>query len=433
VRDIAVFAIVFLSLPVILYRPYVGALMWVWISMMNPHRLTYGLAYNFPFAMVIALTTLLAWLVSPQRKPFPLTPISGLMLAFVAWMSVTSLFALQPYSVVFDIWVQVAKTQLMLFVTMMLIRGRLQIDRLIWAIVISVGYFGVKGGVWTVLSGGSNRVWGPPGSWIEGNNELGLALAMLVPLMYYLAGTASNRVIRYGLWGAMAACAFAILGTHSRGALLAAVAAALFLGLKSRRPIVLTAVFLVALAGAAAFMPENWSDRMGTIETFEQDSSAMTRLQTWHTIWNMVLHRPIVGAGFDLANPLMFNLYSVVPDQGVFAPHSIYFQALGEHGFVGLALFLALGITVWRRSGKLAVECAGRPDLEWIVLLMRMTQVSLLAFAVGGAFLGLLHYDLPYYLAAIVVLANAAVKDSRVAMAGMRSAGLPSPVGARGD
>jgi probable O-glycosylation ligase (exosortase A-associated) len=147
----------------------------------------------------------------------------------------------------------------------------------------------------------------------------------------------------------------------------------------------------------------------------------------------MVLHRPIVGAGFDLANPLMFNLYSVVPDQGVFAPHSIYFQALGEHGFVGLALFLALGITVWRRSGELAVECAGRPDLEWIVLLMRMTQVSLLAFAVGGAFLGLLHYDLPYYLAAIVVLANAAVKDSRVAMAGVKSAGLPSPVGARGD
>jgi probable O-glycosylation ligase (exosortase A-associated) len=433
VRDIAVFAIVFLSLPIILYRPYVGALMWVWISMMNPHRLTYGMAYDFPFAMIIALTTLLAWLISPQRKPFPLTPISGLMLAFVAWMSVTSLFALQPYSVVFDIWVQVAKTQLMLFITMMLIRGRMQIDRLVWAIVISVGYFGVKGGIWTVLSGGSNRVWGPPGSWIEGNNELGLALAMLVPLMYYLASTARNRAVRYGLWGSMAACAFAILGTHSRGALLAAIAAALFLGLKSRRPVVLTVVFLVALAGAAAFMPENWADRMGTIETFEQDSSAMTRLQTWHTIWNMALHRPIVGAGFDLANPLMFNLYSVVQDQGVYAPHSIYFQALGEHGFVGLALFLALGITVWRRSGKLAVECAARPDLQWIVQLMRMTQVSLLAFAVGGAFLGLLHYDLPYYLAAIVVLANAEVKDRQASAARVKSARLPSAVGARGD
>jgi hypothetical protein len=67
------------------------------------------------------------------------------MLAFIVWMSFTSLFALQPPDVVYASWSQVIKTQLMLFVSMMLIRGRKQIDQLIWAIVISVGYFGVKG------------------------------------------------------------------------------------------------------------------------------------------------------------------------------------------------------------------------------------------------------------------------------------------------
>jgi probable O-glycosylation ligase (exosortase A-associated) len=411
-RDVLVTAVVFGSLPfIIFWRPHLGALMWVWISMMNPHRLSFGFAYNFPFAQVIAISTLLGLAFTRQRRPFPLTWISGLMLAFLAWMSFTSLFAMQPPDVVFDAWLRVLKTQVMVLATMMLILGRAQIEQLIWTIVVSVGFYGVKGGVWTVLRGGVDRVWGPPGTFIEGNNELALALVMLLPLMYYLAQTASRRWIKYGLWGAMAACTFSILGSQSRGALLALGALILLLGAKSNRPVLMTVLLVVGLAGAVAFMPETWTARMNTIETYDQDASAVGRIQTWQTIWNMVLHRPIVGAGFDLANPLMYQMYATEPGIQEFAPHSIYFQVLGEHGFIGLALYLALGVTVWRRCRKLAKMTAIQPGLEWVPLLMRMVQVSLIGFAVGGAFLGLLHYDLPYYLAAIVVLTEAAVRE----------------------
>ena len=399
--------------------------------MMNPHRLTFGFAYQFPFAMIIAIATLVGLLFANQRKTLPLTPITGLMLALVAWMSITSLFALQPADVVYASWSQVMKTQLMLFVTMMLIRGRKQIDQLIWAIIISVGYFGVKGGIWTLITGGENRVWGPPGSFIEGNNELGLALAMLIPLMYYLAQTTSSKWVRYGMWTAMGACAFSILGSHSRGAFLAIGVAVLFLGIKSGRPILITTVLLLTLAGAATFMPENWTDRMGTIESYENDASALFRLRTWETIWNMVQSRPIVGAGFDLSNPQLYQAYSTYPDLDFYGPHSIYFQALGEHGFVGLGLLLALGLTIWRRSKKLALACTGQPGLEWASLLMRMVQVSMLAFATGGAFLGLLHYDLPYYLAAIVVLAEIAVADKLPAKTRWHSGPVSPSAGAR--
>jgi len=413
-RDLLLTAIVFGSLPFILFwRPHLGALLWVWISMMNPHRLSYGFAYNFPFAQVIAITTLVGLLFTRHRRPFPLTPVSGLLLAFLAWMSFTALFALQPADVVFDVWWRVVKTQIMLLATLMLIRGRAQIDQLIWTIVISVGFYGVKGGVWTILRGGVHTVWGPPGSYIEGNNELALALVMLLPLMYYLAHTGSKRWLRYGLWAAMGACTFSILGSQSRGALLALGTLVVLLGTKSNRPILVTAVLLAGLACAVAFMPDHWSARMNTIEAFEQDASAMGRIQTWQTIWNMVLHRPVVGAGFDLASPLLFQLYAPVPDLQVLGPHSIYFQALGEHGFVGLGLYLALGLVIWRRARMLALLAAGQPDLEWLPILMRMVQVSLLGFAVGGAFLGLLHYDLPYYLAAIVVLAEAEMRERR--------------------
>ena len=411
-RDLLVTAIVFGSLPFILFwRPYLGALMWVWISMMNPHRLSYGFAFNFPFAQVIAITTLLALLFTRQRWRFPLTPVSGVLLAFVAWMTFTSFFAMQPTDVVFDAWLRVIKTQVMIFATLMLIRGRGRIDQLIWAIVASVGFYGVKGGIWTVLNGGIYRVWGPTGTYIEGNNELALALVMLLPLMYYLAQSSGKRWIRYGMWAAMGACTFSILGSQSRGALVALGVLILLLGTKSNRPVIVTAVLVALMAGAVAFMPDSWTNRMSTIESFEQDASAMSRISTWRTIWNLAQDRPIVGAGFDLDNPLIFQLYSADPTTTSFAPHSIYFQALGEHGFVGLALYLALGVVIWIRCRKLAVMAAGKPGLEWLPLLMRMVQVSLLGFAVGGAFLGLLHYDLPYYLAAIVVLAEVAVQE----------------------
>jgi probable O-glycosylation ligase (exosortase A-associated) len=233
---------------------------------------------------------------------------------------------------------------------------------------------------------------------------------MLIPLMYYLADSARRPLVRYGLRASMVACGFAILGTHSRGALLAACAAALFLGIKSRRPVMMTIVFVFALAGAAAFMPDSWTSRMNTIETFDQDASAMSRLDTWATIWRLALSRPIVGAGFNLDNPAIFMQYGALPNQEVYTAHSIYFQALGEHGFPGLALLLLLGVLVWSRSRKVVSIASGRPELDWAVRLARMIQVSVLVFAVGGAFLGLLHFDLPYYLAALIVLLEVEVR-----------------------
>jgi probable O-glycosylation ligase (exosortase A-associated) len=389
--------------------------MWVWISMMNPHRLSYGFAFDFPFALIIAIATLAALMFTGQRRPFPLTSITGLLLAFVAWMSITSLYAMQPVNVVLDAWLVVIKTQVMVLATLMLIRGRAQIDQLIWTIVISVGYYGVKGGIWTLLKGGGERVWGPVGTYIEGNNELALALVMLLPLMYYLAQTTSRRWIKYGLWAAIGACAFSVLGSQSRGALLAIGAVALLLGIKSDRPALVTTLVVLGMAGAIAFMPDSWTERMNTIETYEQDTSAMSRIQTWKTIWNMVQDHPVVGAGFELSNPVLYQLYAPDPNMRQFSAHSIYFQALGEHGFVGLAIFLVFGVVVWRRSRKVALLAAGRPGLEWVPLLMRMVQVSLLGFAVGGAFLGLLHYDLPYYLAALVVLGDLTLRESQAA------------------
>jgi len=125
--------------------------MWVWIGMMNPHLLTFGFAARIPFAQLVALATLIGFAFTRRKQAFPLNTITALLISFFLWMCVTRIFALNADDIVNEMWGRVFKIQLMLWVTLMLISGRQQIEQLIWAIVISIGYYGVKGGIFTAL------------------------------------------------------------------------------------------------------------------------------------------------------------------------------------------------------------------------------------------------------------------------------------------
>ena len=272
---------------------------------------------------------------------------------------------------------------------------------------------------------------GPPGGMIAGNNELAVALVILMPWMFYLQKTTANRWMKYSLLASMAFCTFAILGTQSRGALLGLLAMVFFLGLKSGHPVRSSIALLILVSSAIAFMPDTWMERMDTVQSFQDNSSAMSRIYTWQTLWNVALDRPFVGAGFRADNALVFSLYApgVAQEQlagAVFVAHSIYFQALGEHGFPGLFLYLGLGAWIWIKARRLASATSFNVEFgTWVPLLMRMCQVSLVGFAVGGAFLSLMMLDLPYYILAVVVLADATVRE-RVGSRTLAAASDPS-------
>lgn len=77
-------------------------------------------------------------------------------------MSFTTIFALNPdHEGVMYAWRQSLKTYLMLFVTLVLIRGRDHIEQLIWVIVLSIGYYGTKGGFFTIQTAGAVQSVGP--------------------------------------------------------------------------------------------------------------------------------------------------------------------------------------------------------------------------------------------------------------------------------
>ena len=418
-RDILITAVVLGLLPLILRSPRIGAYVWAWLSIMNPHKLAFGFARNFPFAYIVALSTLVSFLFAGKnRKPFPVNSITVVYLLFIFWMTFTCLFAMNKPELVYERWVFVMKIHLMLLVTLMLFRDRKPIDWLVWVVTFSVGFYGIKGGIWTILSGGGGgHVWGAPGSMIKDNNGLGLALVMLVPFMYYLYQVSSHKFVRMGVLFSGVLTCFSILGSQSRGAFLSLVAMAFFLAFKSKRPLLMCLLLTGLLATAVLSMPESWTTRMQTIQTFEQDSSAMSRIYTWKTLLNLAMDRPLVGGGFRTDNALVFAMYAPrnVGDYyggKILVAHSIYFEALGEHGFPGLLFYLLLGFCTWRKAGKLARQTSNDPEFgSWVPLLMRMVQVSLVGFSVGGAFLSLTHFDLPYYIVSYVILVDATVRE----------------------
>jgi len=409
-RDIALTLIFMGILPFVFTRPYIGIYLWTWLSLMNPHRLTYGFAFTFPFAQIVAIATLGAMLASKEPKQLPWTRETVVMLIFILWMLLTTFFSMYP-DLAWEQWGKVWKIMLMVYVTMMLINTREKLDWLIWVIVVSLGLYGVKGGIFTILTGGAFRVQGPLGSFISGNNEMGLALIMIIPLMRYLHLQARHVWIKNGLMAAMVLTGIAAIGTQSRGALVGLAVMGVFLALKSRNRLFLLLAMTIVAGAVVKIMPQEWHDRMASIKNYEEDESAQGRLNAWETAFNVARHR-VTGGGYEAFQPGLYYLYGDHSRKlSSTDAHSIYFEIMGEHGFIGFGLFILLAWFTWNTGSRIRRLARRTPETAWGYDMASMLQVSLMGYASGGAFLGLAYFDLYYTLIAVMVICSLLVRE----------------------
>jgi len=401
-RDLFITGLIFGLLPFVFRRPWLGILLWSWLGYMNPHRLAWGFAYDMPFSMIVGVVTILAFMASKEKKDMPWTREIIILLILTGWMLFTTFFAFYP-ELAWPQWNKVWKIMLMVLLTALIINERYKLHWLMWVIVLSFGFYGIKGGIFTILHGGVYRVQGPSGTFIGGNNEMALALVMTIPLIRYLHLQETRKWVRIGLAIGMVLTAVAAIGSQSRGGMLAMVAMGLFLWFKSRHKIVTGFYMLIAVAILASVMPQAWYDRMHTIKTYQSDQSAEGRINAWHTAYNVAKAR-ITGGGFDMFHGPTFRQYAPDP-WNVHDVHSIYFEMMGEQGFIGFGLFMLLGVLAWIRARQVIRRCWHDPDRKWAADLAAMIQVSLIGYATAGAFLGMSHFDLPYQLMIILLLA----------------------------
>lgn len=414
-RDMLFLAIMAVALPASISHPWIGIMVWNVLSIMNPHRYMW-MVTNWPIAAATACAIFVGLLVTRDKRSFPVSAPTIVLCMFIAWICITYPFSYFPDGS-WERFVKVMKIQVMILVTLLVLHEKRHLDILVWVLVVSLGYYGVKGGVFTALHGGEYRVWGPPGTFIEDNNELALALLVVIPLMYYLQLTSPNKWVRRAMPFAMILCVLSALGSHSRGAFLTMGVLGFLFWLRTKNKL-LTAPILVVLAlVGTAFMPESWHQRMETIGTYEEDTSAMGRINAWWTMFNLAKAR-LLGGGFDIYRPEIFSVFAPDPT-AIHAAHSIYFQVMGELGFIGFFLFLMIWFLSWNSARWVSNAVAGVKELEWALHLSRCVRMSLVAYCVGGAFYSLAYFDLPYNLLVIAVVMRKIV-EGRLAELGVR-------------
>lgn len=413
-RDIAIFLLLTSMLPLAMARPFVGVLLWSWVSFMYPHRIAWGFATDMPWGMFIVMATAIGCFIASEPKRFPPGPTAKLIVAFLLLTAITSLLAVAQSPDMYARWSQVFKIFGMLLLTLSLLTSRVRIQALIWMIVISVGYYGIKGGGFALTTGGAYRVWGPPGTLINDNNNIAVAMLTVLPLMNYLRLQTSDWRLRIGISGVIVLTTFSVVGSQSRGALLGLVAAAGFLWTKTSNKIVSGFMLLMLLGTVAAFMPQSWYERMGTIQTYSaSDDIVNNRLFLWETGWKLALARPLTGVGFyGTYDSAVVERY--VPGAIARSLHSIWFETLAEHGFPTFFVWLALPIVAWINARRIIKTANGITDLQWAVDLARMGQVSIITFLVAGTFLPLMYYDV-YFTILIAIAATRILVDRRIA------------------
>jgi len=401
-RGALVFLAILGSLPATLTQPWIGVLVYSWISYMNPHKYAWGPVRSFPVALVVAGVTLIGMLSTKDRSRLTKDPATVLMVLLWVLFVVTTFFAFnQQYA-----WSQlnkVSKILLMTFVTLTLINSPFKLRVLLLVIALSVGLIGLKGGIWVLTTGGANRVYGPDGSFLADNNDVALGLNMALPLLFYLAKDEQRVWLKNLIRACFVMSIIAVIFTYSRGGFLALVLVGALLLMKARYKSLAVIMLFAAVVSLSFIAPASWLGRMHTIETYERDASAMGRINAWKTAWNIAVARPLIGGGFETWTYPVFKLYSPVPD-AVRDVHSSYFEMLGEHGFIGFALYATLLFYCLWTLTLLKWRVQKTPELKWATHYPDMLQVAILAYMLGGAFLGRAYFDFFYHLVAAVII-----------------------------
>lgn len=424
-RDLLVLSAVLISLPIAFWRPFWGLLTYTWLAYMRPQDIAWTIGDDRLSLWVAGamLLGLVLWIGRERLATFE--PPTILMVVLFLWISFTVAKALLPelsevaYSA---FW----KVVLVSVLTTGMVRTRERWRLLLLVTALSLGLLGLKYGIHGLIRQGARFDHGP-GGFMRDNNDFALALCMALPLLVGVAMTERSRALRIAAWVMSAFSLLTVLFTFSRGGLLTLAVIVLVLVVRSRQR--LLAAALVGFGALAFFVfssdsfRADYTARTQTINTYEEDGSAMGRLAAWQTSWRVFLDYPVTGVG---PGNLMLVYQRYAPDTGkVRVSHNTYLQLLSECGLPSLALFLAMIGATLVRLQRLA---ARGPD--WARIYAQMLQLSIVAFLIGSTFLNRAFFDLIYHVVALSVclgLAAAAEPAAAPAEAGApgRRPGVP--------
>jgi putative inorganic carbon (hco3(-)) transporter len=444
VRDLAFIAAWIVLVPLALQGgAQLGVLLWAWTSLLAPDDVLYGLGAGLPFAKIAAVLTLGLMLLGRgggMRLRWNATVLLMVGLALTGAVSQATGLAAETGSG-WELYQKFAKILLLAVVVTAVMRDRVRLHALLLTICLGIGFTGLGEGAKFLLSGGAHQVLGTPST--GDNNQVGLDVLLIMPMLYYLHATARGRALRLTTVVVALMCAICVIATNSRAAFIGLVVLGVAYVLASRRKTMgLVIVVILALAGTQ-LVSTRWVDRMTTIQSADDDSSFLGRVAAWKVSTVVAMHHPLFGGGFhaiqhgdvwfaNLAEAARLDWFGTPPPTTPHAAHSIYFEVLGDMGFIGLSLFLALFAKALHNAWAVRrlVRRSGRRDLDWASSMAGALRVSLVVFLIGGASLSAAYFDIDYLLVAMLAVLRDLV-DRALSEPAVPSLAATPPVTAR--
>lgn len=404
-------------------RPFLFTLVYAYIDIVAPQRLSYFLLNSIPLSLILFALAVLGFLISDDKRDVRVSPRWALLIVLLAYCGYSTTVALEPVAAQ-EKWSWVWKALVFAAFLPLLLKTRLRIEALALTLVLCASALIVTGGIKTALGGGG---YGSLVLLIDDNSGLyegsiiSCVAIAIIPLIVWLAQHGTIFKPDWKVKTYAAALTFAALlipvGTQARtGLVCIAVLALLAIRQTKRRFLYLTGAALVGLA-AIPFLPSAFSDRMETIKDYKADESAATRVAVWKWTWEFVQEHPF-GGGFDAyrINKIRYDLPVVdengfdtgavdrkeIVDQGR-AYHSSYFEMLGEQGFPGLIIWLLIHVGgVWRMEILARMyKKRNRPDESWVAPLATALQNAQIIYLVGSLFVGIAFQPFVYMLIAM--------------------------------
>ena len=254
-----------------------------------------------------------------------------------------------------------------------------------------------------MITNPESRHYVASGAFLGDGNDFALSVNIVLPFCLFLAASARHAIAKLFYLVAALFLVFCIVATQSRGGTVALACVAAYYWLKSGKKVMMGALIGVAVLLVFLLAPTSYFGRMNQMNTTE--GSAKGRILAWQASMRMAADHPILGVGaghFGVKYGVDYR-----PPSGERVPwqtaHSVYFLALGELGFPGLMLLMAViatNLLANRRVGA-AVRKRGGPSAIRDLSLLASLSASQIAFASGGAFLSVLYYPHLYVLAGL--------------------------------
>ena len=404
-RDLLLALFLLSAFPVILYRFQVGAMVIGFISFMYPQSNAYGFALSFQWLDIILVLTVAGYILQKGYKDYQHHWGASYLLFFYGWTCLSTIFAIDSdFSQVS--WVKFSKILILAYVVYMMIGNKIRLNAFMKVMVISLGFYGIKGGLFTILTGGGHTVLGPINSFFADNNRTALVLVMVLPFSIFFINHAENIIQRYFAIFCSLMTAVAILGTHSRTGFVA-LAATLVYYTWLQKKLFRSLLILVPIAGVALFfMPSVWTDRMATTTDLETDGSFQGRVDMWKASLRIANDNPIFGAGFEAIYVPEVHARYIPPDVQARAIHSSYFEMMAEHGYAGFIFYMILLGAAFLIANKVVKLSKDTPEADWYRDLSITIRSSLAAYMVMSLTANIAFFDLLYFVFIINLTAH---------------------------